>query len=384
MPGLRRVVRRVHLCLGLGLGALMALAGLTGAVLVFYVEIDRALHPELAVAGSADARSWDRALATVRAAYPGKTGPWRFEVTGRPGAIPARYYNPPETAGRDFAPMLVWLSPDGRRVLRRDYWGDTAMTWIYDLHYRLQLGKPGGEVFGWAGLALLALLLSGLWAWWPRGRWAKAMRFKRGAVPVRRLHDWHKLAGLAGMPLLLVLTGTGVMLALPHESDAVLAATLGPVAPMPMVHARAAGGAPISAARAVAVARFALPHARLRWIEVPGDDGHGVFRLRMQQPSDPGARFPHSFVHVDPASGRVLAISDAERAGASNTVNAWLHPLHDGSAGGMVLRVLTVLAGLAGAALFVTGLWRWLVRRRPHGPRGAVALDQGGRAAGRP
>jgi uncharacterized iron-regulated membrane protein len=56
---------------------------------------------------------------------------------------PARYYNPPETAGRDFAPMLVWLAPDGSRILRRDYWGDTAMTFLYDLHYRLLMGTTG-------------------------------------------------------------------------------------------------------------------------------------------------------------------------------------------------------------------------------------------------
>ena len=83
-----------------------------------------------------------------------------------------RYYNPPETAHRDFAPLMAWLSPDGTRVLRRDFWGDYAMTWIYDLHYRLQFGKVGGVIFGYAGLGLLALLLSGLWAWWPRGSWA--------------------------------------------------------------------------------------------------------------------------------------------------------------------------------------------------------------------
>ena len=363
MGATRRAVRRLHLWLGLGLGALMALAGVTGALLVFYVEIDRALHPEVAVSGKADPAAFDRALATVRARWPDKAGPWRFEVTEGEGAIPARYYNPPETRGRDFAPMMVWLSPDGRTVLRRDFWGDHAMTWIYDLHYELQLGKAGKAVFGYAGLALLALLLSGLWAWWPRGGWGKALRFKRRAAPVRRLYDLHKLTGLASLPLLAMLTATGVMLALPQESEAVLAATIGPADGVAQDLPEPGEGPAIPVTRAMAIAERALPGARVAWVETPPADGAGTYRLRMRQDADPSLRFPHSFVVVDARAGRVLSITDAARAGATTTVLNWLHPLHDGSAGGLALRVLVLLAGLGGAAMFVTGLWRWCVRR---------------------
>jgi uncharacterized iron-regulated membrane protein len=62
-------VRRVHLWLGLTLGALMVLAGVTGALLVFYVEIDRALHPSVQVAGRAGPADWDRAAATLHTAF---------------------------------------------------------------------------------------------------------------------------------------------------------------------------------------------------------------------------------------------------------------------------------------------------------------------------
>jgi len=364
---LRHGVRRLHLWLGLGLGGLFALLGLTGSVLAFYPEIDALLHPGIrpgiGMEGAAPV-DWNRALATVRAAYPDKRGPWRFEVTGAPGAIPARYYDPPERAGYAFRPMMVWLSPACDRVLRRDYWGEYAMTFVYDLHYRLLLGKPGGQVLGWSGFALLALLASGLWAWWPRGlkrtRWAKALRFKRQSHPQRRLRDWHKLTGLAGLAFLLLLIGTGIMLELPEESDAALGAVGLPVTAMPHVHA-APAGVRIGASQALRAASAALPGARVAWIETPPAAG-GAWRLRMQVGGDPSYRFPHSFVWVDAASGAVLAIHDARRAGAGSTVNNWLHPLHDGSAGGVAGRLLAALSGLAPAVLFVTGWRRW--RRR--------------------
>ena len=139
--------------MGLSAGLLFALLGLTGGVLAFYPEIDAALHPVIEEKGRADAASYDRAMTTLRAAYPDKSGAWRLEVTGQVGAIPARYYNPPERADHAFRPMMVWLSADGLRVLRRDYWGEYAVTFIYDLHYRLAMGEVGAAIVGWGGFA---------------------------------------------------------------------------------------------------------------------------------------------------------------------------------------------------------------------------------------
>lgn len=358
---LRRAVRKLHLWLGLSFGALLVLLGLTGSVLAFYPELDAALHPEIRVEGGPP--DWDRALAVVRAEWPDKQGPWRFEVTGQGGAIPARYYNPPERSGHAFRPLMVWLSPDGTRALRRDYWGEYAVTFIYDLHYTLLLGSAGGALVGWLGFGILALLLSGLWAWWPRGSWAKALRFKRGAHPQRALRDWHKLTGLSGLVFLLLLTVTGIMLALPEESDAALGAAGLPVTHAPHVHdAGAAGPLRTSPSQAITAAQAALPGGRIAWIETPPAGG-GNWRLRMQTPGDPSYRFPHSFVWVDGATGQVLAVQDARRGAAGTQVNNWLHPLHDGSAGGLAGRLLAVLAGLVPAGLFWTGWRRWRAGR---------------------
>lgn len=362
----RQAVRRSHLWLGLVLGGLFALLGLTGSVLAFYPELDVLLHPEIRVEGGFP--DWDRALGTVRKAFPDKRGPWRFEVTDRPGPIPARYYDPPERAGHDFRPLMVWLSPDGSTVLRRDYWGEYAVTFFYDLHYRLLLGKVGGKILGWTGFGLLALLLSGLWAWWPRGSFAKALRLKTGAPPQRSLRDWHKLGGLSGLLLLLVLTVTGMMLELPKESDTVLTAIGLPVAVVPHVHGPAESRrGRVDIATIVDSGRSALPGARLAWIETSPSEG-GVFKLRMQVPGDPSFRFPHSFVWIDGASGKVVAIHDARRTTSGSTVNNWVHPLHDGSAFGLSGRILIAIAGILPMALFLTGWLRWRLGRSRRTP----------------
>lgn len=357
---LRPVLRLIHLWLGLALGVPFLVLAFTGAALVFYLEIDAALNPDVRVhtelpAPGWDSPVWDRALAAARARWPGE-GVWSFEVSGEPGAVPARYYEHDGHHGDSF--LLVWFSPDGARVLRTAAWGETLMTWFYDVHRNLLAGDRGNYVVGWLGVAALIPLMTGLAVWWPRGSWRKALAFKRRAAPTRRLYDLHKILGLSSVLLLLILSATGALLGLPSEKNWILEKTLAPVVPVPAPQSIPGAGPPITVTRALAAARAALPDARLAWVDVPGG-GTGVFRIRAQVPGDPTRRFPQSYVFVDQYSGEVLAVHDAREGTASSTVSVWIRPLHDASVGGLATRILGVLAGLSPAALFVTGLLRW-------------------------
>ncbi|WP_242417508.1 PepSY-associated TM helix domain-containing protein [Sphingomonas panni] len=364
---MRVALRRVHLWLGLTLGLLFAVIGLTGSALVFYVGIDEGLHPPSRSDAAAPAPGWgapvwDRALATGRAAGFDPAGKWSFEATGEGGAIPARYY-PPSAPGIRHPPrLMVWFAPDGRRIVRVTPWGGYLMSWLYELHMQLLAGEVGGQVVGWSGVAMLVLLATGMVAWWPRGSWGKALAYKRSAVPIRRLHDLHKLTGVGAGLLLAIVTATGVILALPVVKEALF----GP-APAPPARGQGGSGPPVPLVRALAVARAAVPDARLVFVDAPGN-ANQPYRVRVQVPGDPHRRFPGSYVFVDQRSARVVAVQDMRSGGISSAINAWVRPLHDGSVGGMPVRILAVLVGIAPAMLFVTGLLRWRIRTRPARP----------------
>ncbi len=359
----RLAVRRVHLWLGLSFGMLFVLLGLTGSALVFYVGIDEALHPvarseEHAAGPGWTSPVWDRALATAKARGFDPAGKWSFEVTGEGGAVPARYYPPPAHGGHHAPRQMVWFSADGGRIVRIDPWGGYLMSWIYELHMELLAGDIGMQIVGWSGVVLMVLLLTGVIAWWPRGRWAKAFAFKRGAAPIRRLRDWHKLAGVWSAGLLIMLVATGVILALP-----VVKATLLAPDAVPDPRSGIGPGQRIAVTRALGAARKVLPGVTLAFIDVPGTVD-GPFRVRVQVPGDPHRRFPGSFVFVDQYSGRVLAIHDVGHGNMGTGIAAWVRPLHDGSIGGVPVRVLVVLTGIMPAILFATGLLHWQRRRR--------------------
>lgn len=358
----RKAARRLHLWCSLSIGMLLVLIGLSGAALVYYVEIDRVLHPVLDV--KPQSPDWDKALVTLRTAYPDKSGAWRLEVTTDNGAIPARYNNPVEKMGQGFAPMMVWLSSDGTQILRRDYWGDYLMTWLYNLHFQLLMGDVGTAIVGYLGLFSLVLLLTGLLSWWPRrGQWLKALRFKKRSAIIGLLYDWHKITGLLFLLPLLLLSLTGAMLALPVETRLVLSLFSELKQPnVPKTVVTVQGGLLIAPSVAAKLALAALPDAKLAWIETPVMEG-GFYRLRLQAHQDPSRRFPHSYVYIDAVTTEVVSVFNNPTQGAANTILNWLHPLHDGSVFGGIGRVIWLLSGLSCLLLFVLGLWRWLLRK---------------------
>ena len=358
----RRLWLDVHLYVGLVLGGLFALLGLTGSVLVFYLGVDEALNPALQVSRPViEAPSPDAVLSRVQALYPEHDGPWRIEMPlAANDALRVRYYNPPETAGRGFAPLMLSLDPDSLQVTSGRLWGDYAVTWLYDLHYTLLLGSAGKTAVGIAGLLLLLSLLSGLYLWWPsRARLGAALKpvLRRGAV--RKTYDLHVLPGVYGFVVLAVLALTGSVLALPDEARSVVE-SFSPLRPSFRAPAGLLeeGATPIPLAEAVRIAQARFPGAELRWIETPGRAGKPI-SVRFHQAAEPGRRFPRSQVWVHPASGDILAVRDPLENSGGDTFMDWMHPLHNGEVFGLAGRLLACLGGLLPTLAFATGWLRW-------------------------
>jgi uncharacterized iron-regulated membrane protein len=365
-PRARRIALRLHRWLGLGLGGVFVLLGLTGSFLAFYTEIDELLEPALLQPGPPpQVKTWQSVLEALQRAHPQRDRGWRIELPpGGTGLVTARYLTPTETAGEFYKPLLVTVNPSDGRVLANRFWGEFAATWIYDLHYALLAGDAGRMVVGVIGLVMLVALMLGLMLWWPRrGQWASALRLKLDGSAQRRHYDLHKLAGTGGSVLLLILAATGAALALPEWFDPPLQA-ISPPLPIPTPQAqRIAGQALITLDDALARARAHWPEATPRWVDTPAAEA-AAYRFRVALPGAPSQRFPRSYVWIHAQTGAVLATRDARQQSASDAVLAWLHPLHNGEAFGLVGRALVCAAGLLPLMLAVTGLQRWMDRRR--------------------
>jgi uncharacterized iron-regulated membrane protein len=358
----RLLWRRVHAWIGWPLGLLLTLIGLSGGLLVFYPEIDTVLHPALHWQRSDGAvHSWQAVWRALQQAEPQRGTAWRIEIPPQgEGMVTARYLQPVERQGAFFAPLMVTLHPQTLQPLARRFWGDTLMTWIYDLHYTLLAGSAGRWVVGGLGLLAVVALISGLALWWPQGAQRRhgAWWLKPDASRVRRTWDQHRLIGLYGSGVMLVLVLTGVLLAWPTVCAWLLPGSVG--------QGGSGGPAPVSAPCDVVrqgvsldtVLAQAAEHGRgtPRWVDTPGR-GKAVFRVRVQQPGEPSEHFPGTYVWVEGCSGQVLAVHDPRQGDGVDHVLAWLHPLHNGEALGLTGRLIALAGGLWWAVMMWTG-WR--------------------------
>lgn len=353
---------RAHLYLGLTVGFLFALLGLTGSLLVFYLDIDTAVNPAIQVnASPAVSINPDRVLEKLRAEFPKRLGPWRIEMPlNAQDPLRARYYKPVERSTAVFAPLLVTLNPHTLEVTSQRFWGDSGMTWIYDLHYSLLSGPQGQVWVGFLGMALVLALATGLALWWPSLRnTRRALKPVVRSGRVKRVYDLHVLAGVYSFLLTLMLSVTGVALVWPQELRAVLSlVTKVQASARSWVADAPVDGPLLSLQQAAVIAQQNFPKAELRWLESSGQKGEAV-SVRLYQPGEPGRRFPKTQLWFHPQTGDVLAVRDGLDLPWSEALVNWMHPLHNGEGLGLFGRVLVLLAGLLLPWLWLTGLIRW-------------------------
>ncbi len=341
---LRAVLSWLHLWVGLTAGSVFAVVALAGAVLVFHVELLRIQHPELAGHDAV-------ARAPVLEAIVERWRPHGLRSLDLPRAELPVWQGYLEDGRR------VYFAPeDGRLLLVRSH-RDDWLLWLHELHVELLGGEAGKELLGVAGWIALGLLLTGLYLWWPRLRQLRASLRVYAQPPTRRWFSWHRSAGMLTLPLVLLVTLTGVGMVYSNGFRGVLVALLGG-AEHPPPAAATMHGRP-EWPRILATAQGALPGARVSRVSVPAEDAAVVtFRARARGEWHPVGR---SEIRLD-TGGRLLQAVDATADPAGTRVHQAIYPLHIGAVGGAAMRWLTALAGLLPAFGLITGFLFW--RRR--------------------
>lgn len=326
---MRASLWKLHGWLGLVLALPLSLVVISGALLVFAPEAERALHPERR---AADPAAPGLPLAKLLAGLPGP--PERVRLPREPG-------DPLEVRVAPGARII--LDPGAGRVLWTEGPGRGFRTWLLYLHAHLLLGPWGRPVLAAGGLGLLALAVSGGPAL-GRGFWRSA---PWTASRIHRALGFLVLPGLA----LLALTGTALVLNRP------LARLLDQGVP-PRTPSTWDGGLDLD--RALQQSAAALPGSRATLILFPRRPGDPLtIRRREAGELHPNGR---SQVYLDPATGEVLGVEAASRASFGRRLLNLACPLHIGAWGGQDGRL--AILGTAGllVTLIVSGLQ--LARRR--------------------
>jgi uncharacterized iron-regulated membrane protein len=372
---LRTLAMRLHRWVALALGAWFALLGVTGGVLVWHAELDRALNPAWFAPRACAQRSGTPvadALAVFARATQGATATQVMAPADASAAFTV-WEKPPAGGLR----RQHFVDPHCGAYLGKRAWGaarfDRAhvVPALYELHRALLLREAGHTAVGFVGLALLFVAVTGLWTAWPRHAtreaWKRVFTLKHGASTHRRFYDLHRATGAWLALFLLLMSLTGAYLCFPKQVRALVAIVL-PTSQAEMRKPADMRMPTLSPDALVLRAQSLWPDTRWSRLQLPGG-GRGAWDVRLLQAAEVRADTGDTRVRLDDA-GHVVDHRDPLRGPAGDRLIAWLFPLHSGEALGMVGRVAWSCLGLAPALLFATGLWLWLRRRRR-----AAALD---------
>ncbi|WP_119630091.1 PepSY-associated TM helix domain-containing protein [Methylocaldum marinum] len=372
----RRLWLKVHLWLGLTIGLVFALIGLTGSILVFWQEIDTWLNPELhQVAAPPEGRAAYRPLnELVQAADTVMPSGARRSTMYYPrheGLAFWFFYELPVAGEKDPQSLNAFVDPYSGEVKGTREWASPEriferplVSFLFELHYDLLLGwERGGWIVGVIGILAFLSTLTGLIVWWPlTGKWKQAFTLKRRASVERFNHDLHKTLGVYSTLVLLAVLISGVYFNFGDRFRWLLSCFSVTTPVKAFKSAPVPSAAPISLDEALVRADERNAEGQLYWFTVPNtpDDTYvltrhvdigGVFTGRRQ------------FV-VDQYSGEILHVADPLSGSGGNVFIQWQWPLHSGYALGMPGRILVLLSGIACPVLFVTGVIRWLQKRR--------------------
>jgi uncharacterized iron-regulated membrane protein len=351
---MRRVMLTIHLWAGLAAAVFLFALGVSGSLVAFENEIDRALNPKLTWIQPGTARlSLAQMTTKLEHAYPG------YKVAGV------------EFAQRDDVAwgaglsakttqdgLSLAFSPYTGAILGNDAERNDFTGKVHQFHLRLLAGKTGANVVTSVAVLLLGQAISGLVLWWPKK--IVTVNWRR---PFRSMNlELHQALGLYTSALLLVFSMTALIIHWDSETQTLVNRVTGSagVPPFPRSRPLEARQAPPDFDAILAVAQNAEPDARPTFIQMDGDP----VRIAMKGPGDhtPAGR---TNLFIDAYTRNIVWMIDWRTAPLSfRVVKLWNREIHTGDIGGLPTRILACAISLSLPVLAVTGPLIWWQRRR--------------------
>ncbi|GAA4197148.1 hypothetical protein GCM10022289_03970 [Pedobacter jeongneungensis] len=365
-----------HLYIGIIAGAIVAFIGLTGSILVFQDEIDRALNPELfEVVAQKQKMPVEEIVPLIKKNNPTLKIDYLFlgEVKNLNEAYSITNLKTNEQ---------TFINPYNGKISGKRIYTSSFIRIVTELHRTLLIPVAGRYICGLASLCLLILTISGLRLWIPK-KWKqlKAVLTVRFSGSFKRQnYDWHNSLGFYSSPIVAILSLTGfsitfstlvipLLFLLSGKSPQGVAKLLGAKSAW---HAQAV---PLPLKDIVAAAKEKMPNGYIGGMAFPADKT-GTYRIDVVSGNLPRVGKREMLI-VDQYTGKTLLNSRKDFPNVGNAYLSWLTPIHYGSFGGRPTQVIAIVAGLMPLALFITGFIIWWPRykKQKKGKKKQLVLD---------
>jgi uncharacterized iron-regulated membrane protein len=190
---LRRALFQIHLWTGLLIGLYIVMLSITGSVLVYRLELQRALaSPRPEFLADAPRKTSEQLKTAAELAHPGFVATFvGSRVTRRDPTITVRLEKDGEQARERL--LNPYTGEDLGESFTR---GEAAILWVAQLHDELLMGIDGRWWNGALSWVATVLAVSGLVVWWPGiTRWKRSLWVHHEATWPRFFWDLHSAFG---------------------------------------------------------------------------------------------------------------------------------------------------------------------------------------------
>ena len=380
MPRLRSYITLIHQFIGLSLGAIFVLIGLSGAVLVYRETIDENLNSQLMLV---EPKNQSKILPlkdifeAAKRIIPADARVERITLPRNSTAAASVTYIS-ETDDLDTSVYEVFVDPytsevKGQRLKIHgdDQFSQPIIAILMGFHWTLLLGANKAYFIGSIAIFVFLSVLAGYYLWLPtNGNWQMGMRIKWKATKQRIIFDIHRVVGFCIGSILLISLFTGVAMIFKPVTREIV----GLVSPANIEidfgkSNNFGNNLPIDLSKVVDIADKVFPEGRLHWVLLPTSPT-GVYVVGMQSANEPNVTKTYRNVGIDQYTGEITQIQDRNKFNFGSKFMEWLFPLHTGEFIGAYSRPLFVAVGLSPLILFLTGLLRWLSKRRVRNSQG--------------
>ncbi len=343
------LLKPFHIWTGIITGLFLSVIALTGSVIVFRAELERAAFPR-----GIPAAASSRRVAIDEAA--------REIARLRPDSLIRRVHLP-QTAGDPYVFQLESEDKRTERIISDAATGRVlgaletgTVDWLVDLHRNFLAGKAGRKAVGIFGIVLLVLGATGILMWLLGSRnWRAWISVRRSGSTRRFNFELHRVAGLWAYGFLAVIAFTGIERAFPDTFREAVKSITGQPANITGPKVKGAKTM-LSLDEYVRIGKGAMPDGVPTELRLPAP-GKGPVDLRLYRAGDLALSGNH--VYLDAATARVIQVDRIVDRPVGARFLAALSPIHYGEFGGIPVKIAWALLGLTPVLLFITGLFAW-------------------------
>lgn len=364
--GFKKIIRIIHLWLGLVSGLVIVFLGITGCILAFEIEIRNITEPFKFVEQKNITYLPPSDIKVIAEQVLKSKKALGIEYPGKDDAAIASYYDADHYE-------IVYIDPYNGRVLRhknmnRDFFRVVQTGHLY-LWLPPRLGQP---IVASATLIFLVMMITGIILWWPKNKAARKQRFsiKWSAKWRRKNYDLHNVLGFYMTWVAIFLAITGLVMGFEWFAKTVYWVSSGGKTQIEHKH-------PVSdTTRPTPSYNMGDKVWKMHLDSIKDNESLGIYfaagnsdPIEISVNHRPGTYYNSDFYHHDQFTGAQLPAEGTyagkfKDANVADKIARMNYDIHVGAVLGFTGKLLAFFASLIAASLPVTGFIIWWGRRK--------------------